>query len=104
MGKREVDGLFTQEIAHGMAIASLLKVVHVALIDDFASQASGIRADVDDVVGRTDDFLVVLYYHHRIAQLLELAKHLDEAVGVPAMKADAWLVEDIQGTHEAASE
>ena len=95
MGRREVDGLFAQEIAHGMAIASLLKVVHVALIDDFASQASGIRADVDDVVGRTDDFLVVLYHHHRIAQLLELAKHLDEAVGVPAMKADARFVEDI---------
>ena len=85
-----------------MAIASLLKVVHVALIDDFASQASGIRADVDDVVGCTDDFLVVLYHHHGITQLLQLAEHLDEAVGIPAMQTDTRFVEDVERTHQAA--
>ena len=95
MGYGWVDGFFAQQIAHRMAVAALLKVLHVALIDDFTSQASGIRADVDDVVGGTDDFLVVLYHHHRIAQLLQLAEYLNQSVGIAAMEADTWLIQDV---------
>ena len=61
------DGLFSQQIAYGVTLAAGLQVFHVALIDYFASQASGIRADVDDVVGSADDFLVMFYHHHRIS-------------------------------------
>ena len=82
-----------------MAVASRMEVFHIALVDDFTSQSSGIRTDVDDVVGCTDDFLVVLYHHHGITQLLQLAEHLDEAVGIPAMQTDTRFVEDVERTH-----
>ena len=65
------DGFLAQQVAHRIAVAMLLQVLHVALIHHFASQASGFGADVDDVVGGADDFFVVLYDDHRVAQLLE---------------------------------
>ena len=99
VGKRRFDDFFTQQIAHGMAVATRLEILHVTLVDDFTSQSSGIRTDVDDVVGCTDDFLVVLYHHHGITQLLQLAEHLDEAVGIPAMQTDTRFVEDVERTH-----
>ena len=88
----EGNGVFAQQVSHGVARASRLQVFHVAFVHDFASQPSGFGADVDDVVGGTDDFLVVLYHYHRIAQLLQLAQHFDKAVGVAAMQPDAGLV------------
>ena len=73
-------------------------------IDQLAAQSSGIGTDVDEVVGGTHDFLVVLHYHHCIAQLLQLSEHLDEAVGVTAVETDARLVEDIDAAHERRTE
>ena len=92
---RGVNGLFAQQIAHGVAVAAFLQILHVALVDDFASQTSRIRADVDDIVGGTDDFFVVLYHYNRIAQLLQLAQYLYEAVGITTMETDTRFIQYI---------
>jgi len=62
-----------------------VQIFHVALVYHLSAQSSGFRTDVDDVVGRADDFLVMFHYYHRVAQLLQLAQHLDEAGGVAAV-------------------
>ena len=50
-----------------MTIAAFFQVFHIALINDFSSQAAGIRTDIDDVIGGTDYFFIVLYHHYRIS-------------------------------------
>ena len=62
--------LFSQQVAYGMTVAAFLQIFHVTLVDYFPSQASGIRTDIDNIVGCTDNLFVVLYYHYRIAQCL----------------------------------
>ena len=42
----------------------------------------------------------MLHDDDRIAEIHELAKDTNEAVGVAAVEADAGLIEDIQRTHE----
>ena len=87
-----------------MASGSRLQVFHVALIDYLSTQSAGMRADVDDVVGRTDDFFVMFHDYHRIAQLLQLAQHFDEAARIPTMQADTWFIQYIERTHQATSQ
>ena len=35
------------------------------MVNNFSSQTSGFRADVDNIVGSTDNFFVVFYYDYR---------------------------------------
>ena len=77
----------------GIACLAVENIRKWALIYNFAAQSAGIRTDVDDVVGLSDDVLVVLNHNNRIAQFLQLTQNLDQFFGVAAVKSDAWLVE-----------
>ena len=47
--------------------AVLQQLLGIALPYHLTAQPARFGTDVDDVVGRTDNLLVVLYHHHRIA-------------------------------------
>ena len=75
-----------------------------ALVDDAAAATSGVGAYVDQMVGRADYLLVVLYDDHRVADVAQAAEHTDQAVGVARMEPDARLVENVERPYEAAPE
>ena len=74
------------------------------VVHDFSSQPSGLRADVDEPVGSTHDFLVMLHHYHRVAQVAQLLEHLDELVRIAAVQSDARFVQYIQASHQAAAQ
>ncbi len=65
------------------------------------AQAAGARAQVENVIGVADGVFVVLNDQHRVAQVAQLLKRLDEAVVVALVQADGRLVEHIK--HAAQS-
>ena len=77
-----------------------MDVRHFSLEDDFAAQAACIRPDINQVVGGTHDFLVMLYYNHCVAQCLEFFQYMDEAGCVTAVQSDGGLVEDVERSDE----
>ena len=64
------------------------KFGRVALIDDLASETSGIRADINKIVGGAHDFFIVFNYNDRIAEIAEFFQHGDQAFGVTGMESD----------------
>lgn len=83
----------------GYRHVSVCDVLQISLIHHFTAQPSGTWPDVDDIVGRAYDFLVVFHHYYGIAQLLQLAQHFDEAVGVAAVQPYTGFVEYIQASH-----
>ena len=66
----------------------------------FATQASGVGTDVDEIVGRAHDFFVVFDDDNGIAYVAQLFQYLDKSVGIARVQADARLVEDVETAHE----
>ena len=95
---------FSQKIADGITVASFFEVFHVTLIDDFSSQTSGVGTDVNNIICCTNDFLVMFYNYYRVTELLQLAQHINQAVGVTAVQTDTGFVEDIEATYKTASQ
>ncbi len=56
---------------------------------------SGAGAQVDQVFGAADGFLVVLDHHHRVPFALELAQGIEQHAVVAGMQADGRLVENV---------
>ncbi len=86
-----------------MTIAAFFQVFHIALINDFSSQAAGIRTDIDDVIGGTDYFFIVLYHYHCVSEFLQLTQYADQTVGVTAVQTNTRLIQNIETADEAAS-
>ena len=95
--------LFSQQITYRMTIAAFFQVFHIALINDFSSQAAGIRTDIDDVIGGTDYFFIVLYHYHCVSEFLQLTQYADQTVGVTAVQTNTRLIQNIETADEAAS-
>lgn len=68
---RQGDGFLSRQVFHGVASRVLRflgqHLLQVALEYYLAAQASGLRPDVDDIVCRTDDFLVMFHHDDRVA-------------------------------------
>ncbi len=92
------------EILHCVAFRSGFKLRGIALENYGSSKTAGGGAYVDKPVGGAHYFLVVFHHHNRIAKLLQLAQHADQAVGVAGVQAYGWLVEDIQRPDQAAAQ
>src|SRR5450631_758564 len=69
-----------------------------------AVMLSGVRTDVDDVVGGADGVLVVLHHDERVADVAQPLEGADELVVVALVEPDRWLVEDVEHAHEAAAD
>ena len=77
--------------------------------DDPAAAYAAFRAEVDDPIGRLDDFGVVLDDQYRVARLDEIVQHLQEQLDVGEVQPGRWLVQQIKRAagaflHEFASE
>jgi hypothetical protein len=72
-----------------------------ALSDDVPAETSGSRTEVEDVVGVTDGFFIVLDDEDGVAEVAESFEGVDEALIVALMEADGGLVEDVEDAAEA---
>jgi hypothetical protein len=50
------------------------------------------------------DIAIVFDHQNRIAQIAQIVQDLDQAVRVPAMQSDRWLVEHIKRSHQARAQ
>ena len=66
----------------GVAVLCFGQTAVRALVDDGATEASGVLAYVDDVVGMAHDVLVVLDNDDGVADFLQAAQHAYEFFGV----------------------
>ena len=78
----------------------LQNILCLTFEDNLSAQSSGIRTDIDQIVGSAHDLLVVLDDDDGVAQRLQFLQHMDQTVGVASMQADARLVEDIERSHQ----
>ena len=69
-----------------------------------ASESASVRSYIYYIVGSTHYVLVVLYYYYRVVELLQLAQHMYQSVGVAAVQSDTRLVEYVDRAYERASE
>ena len=88
----------------GEALLAVNEVLDLAFKHDFAAKGTCHRPDVDDVVGGTDDLLVVFHHDDGIADVAQAFQHLDELLGVAGMQADTGLVQDIGGADQTAAQ
>ena len=65
---------------------------------------AGSRADVDDVVGDADGFLVVLDHDEGVADVAEPHQGLDQLLVVALMQPDRGLVEDVEHADQTRSD
>ncbi len=109
--RRNGDGVEAREVAEGVASASITSAtsltrdtICISLKDDFATEATGIRSDIDEVVGSTHNLFVVLDNDNSIALVAQFLENMDESVGVAGMETNAGFVEDIERAHEGAAQ
>ena len=87
-----------------MALGARLQVVHIALVNNLTSETSCVRAHINYIVGSTDDILVVLYHHYRIARLLQLAQHTDELIRIATMQSYRGFIKYIERPYERTTQ
>ncbi len=85
MGRGKLYLFLAKQIANGITITSFLQILHIALIHNLSTQASGIGADVNNIISCPDYLFVVLHYHNGVSQLLQLAEYFNQSVGIAAM-------------------
>ena len=76
------------------------KVLCNTLEHHLAAMDAGFRPQVDEEVRRADDLRIMLHHDHGIADVAEALQDRNEAVGIPRVKADGRLVQDIHGSHQ----
>lgn len=86
---------FLQEMT-GVGALDLDDVFRCAGCHHFAAARAAFRADVDDPVGRLDDFEVVFDHHDGIALVHQRLQHFQQLVDVMEVKAGRWFVENVK--------
>ena len=83
------DRFFPRKVLGSIAALCLFKTVKSSLIDHFSAQASCLRTNIDNIIGRPYDVFVVLNNDYGITQLLKASQDLNEQRRVARMEADA---------------
>src|SRR6185437_8086012 len=103
-GEAVADGDFSGEVAPSERGCGLHDLGGSAFSDEAAAEASGSRAEVEDVVGAADGVLIVLDDEDGVAEVAEGFESGDEAEVVALVEADGGLVEDVEDAAEAGAD
>src|SRR5258708_28830458 len=80
------------------------QVRETAFVDNRAASITGVRANIDHVIGYFDDFRVMFDDDDGIALVAQLSEQFVQTMNVTRMQPDAWLVKNIHHVHKAAAE
>ncbi len=79
-------------------------VIHRAFRHDLPTESAGPGAEVDHVVGGLDGVGIVLDHDDGVAEIAETSQRGEEALVVPLVQPDAWLVEDVEHADQPRSD
>ena len=71
---------------------------------DLASAVAGAGAEIEQVVGRPDNFSVVLDQHQGVAQIAQVRQRAEQPAVVARVQPDRRLVQDVQDAGESAAD
>ena len=66
-----------------------------AYVGDLTTVAAGFGPNLDHIIRRHHDILIVLYYYDRVAQIAQLMQHMYEALCVACVQAYRWLIQHV---------
>ena len=72
--------------------------------NQFAAVLAATGPDIDDVIGRADDRLLVFHHEQRVPLVAQIVHHAHEPADIARMQADAWFVHDEKRVHERRAE
>ena len=92
------------QVGPGDRVLGREQVVDRAADHDAAAVLAGVRADVDDPVGRADGVLVVLDDDEGVAEVAQPDQRLDEPVVVALVQPDGRLVQHVEHADQAGAD
>ena len=101
--RRDVYLLRTADVAGGQGVG-FQHSGRGALEHDLAAFSSGLRPDIDDIVGLDHHVAVVFNDNNRVACVAQFFQRRNQALVVALMQADARLVEDIEDVDQLGAD
>ena len=101
---RRGDFQFALEILSGQGMGMWPAIRHGARRDQFAAAHARARAQIQNVIGAADGFLVVLDDQDGIAQVAQTFQGLEQARVVALVQADARLVQNVEDADQAGAD
>ena len=98
------DGFGAGEELPGDGLIATHHFVERAGDDDFAAVNASAGADVDDVVGGANGFLVVFHHQHGVAEIAQVRQRSEQPGVVALVQADGRLVQDVHHAHQPGAD
>src|SRR5579884_684194 len=95
-----IDAQIAAQIFRSERARKRLYLLHAAFGHDFAAVHAGARAEVDDVIGGLNRFLIVFDHDDGVADVAKLEKRVDELAIVALMQTDRRLIQHVQNAHQ----
>jgi hypothetical protein len=98
------NGSATGEVRAGGGVFDFNYASGRAGIEQMTTLTSGSRAEFEEIFGRADDRLIVLYDEDGVASRTQFMKKIEKAAGVARVETDAGFVENEESSREAGAE
>ena len=98
------DAQLATEIPCSQRVRMLDHIGDRSLDHHLTAKTSGARPEIDHVIRFTNRVLVVLHHDHRVAQVTQASKRVEQQCVVPLVQPDARLVEDVEHAHQSRSD
>ena len=101
---RHWDAALAREVLAGDGLFGLEDALDRPAIDHCPTVLAGTGTNIDDPVAGANGVFVVLDHQHRVAQISEPHKRLDEAMVVSLVQANGRLIEHVQRAHKTGAD
>ena len=98
------DCVLAGEVAAGDGAGAALDLARRAADHQFAAALAGARAEIDDEVGRTHRFLIVLDDDDGVADIAQALEGGQQALVVAVVQADRGFVEDVEHADQSRAD
>ena len=99
-----IDPLGPAKVLAGDRFRCLKDLAQTALGYDSAAMNPGARTEVNDMISAADGFFVMLDHHHRVAEIAEVKKGIQQALVVTLMESDGGLVQDVHHADQSRAD
>ena len=93
------NAFFAAQILGSQRVALGQKALPLRRPDDLAAVLAGPRSHVDNPIGAVHGLFIVLYHHHRVAQVAQPFQRTNESSVIALVQADAGLIQNVKTAH-----
>ena len=83
-----------------MRCLDLAQAVQWAIIDNFAAMCSGVRPNVHNPVGMSDDIVIMFNDEQRITSAFEFIQRAQQCLGIGRVQPCRRLIQDVDHTEQ----